>query len=195
MLQNYTLRSLCLKPFQTQLIFLQICKPYSSRSSNGDDEKDLNAARQWFAKFNKNSIPASISSTTYVAASGSGGQKTNKTSSKANTIWKMSALEHHIPKILVSELRSSRYYVKSSDSIQIQCDAHRNRTQNMDETHVRFNNEIKKLYDQKVPGITSAEQQAKVVKLIKSENTLRLKIKKQHGDKKRARSGGGRENF
>lgn len=180
MLQNHTLRSLCLKPVQSQLVFLQNCKAYSSRSS-GDDEKDIDAARQWFSRFNKNTIPESISSTTYVAASGSGGQKTNKycvpeyvswtllivwrTSSKANTIWKISALKKHVPKLLISELLSCRYYVKSSDAIQIQCDAHRNRTQNKDETLIRLNDEIKKIYRETVPGITSAEQQAKVDKL------------------------------
>jgi peptidyl-tRNA hydrolase ICT1 len=77
----------------------------------------------------------------------------------------MSALEKHVPKLLVSELQSCRYYVKSSDSIQIQCDAHRNRKQNRDETLIRLNDEIKKIYDKRVPGVTSAEQQAKVDKL------------------------------
>lgn len=77
----------------------------------------------------------------------------------------MSALEYHIPKILVPELRSCRYYVKSSDSIQIQCDAHRNRTENKNETHLRLNDEIKRIYSKRVPGVTSSEQQAKVEKL------------------------------
>src|SRR6201747_277262 len=68
----------------------------------------------------------------------------SRTSSKATTVWPMSALQRHIPKVLLPELRSCRLYVRSSDTIQIQCDSHRNRSENKSETHRRLNEEMKK---------------------------------------------------
>lgn len=78
MLQIYTVRALNFRPFHKQLALVQSCKAYSSRPETEDDDKDLDTARQWFAKFNKNTIPEKISTTEYSKASGSGGQKTNK---------------------------------------------------------------------------------------------------------------------
>lgn len=88
-----------------------------------------------------------------------------RTSSKAHTVWAMSALQNHVPKILIRELRGCRYYTASSDSIQIDCDAQRNRTENKNETHRRLQEMIKKLYQASVPGVTTPEQQSKVAKL------------------------------
>lgn len=67
-----------LTPRHSQLGLLGACKAYLSNPSGSEDTKDLDAARKWFAAFNKTTIPESIAKTEYVKASGSGGQKTNK---------------------------------------------------------------------------------------------------------------------
>jgi len=182
MLRGYAFPSLHFRAIPCQFAFIQNSRASSSRSGDTDNERELDLARKWFSNFNKHAIPESISKTTYTRASGSGGQKTNKfvhqmhcdyialliairTSSKANTTWAMSALEDHVPKILIPELRGCRYYVASSDAIAIQSDTHRNRTQNKSETHDKLQEEIKRLYSQRVPGVTSPEQKAKIEQL------------------------------
>jgi peptidyl-tRNA hydrolase ICT1 len=178
MLQSQTFGSLCLKSLARQLSFIKTSRTYSSKSA---DEEDLEAARNWFRTFNKNTIPYSISHTTFSRASGSGGQKVNKyvcmgtlppfiltfsrTSSKATTVWPLQALQRYVPKVLVPELRSCRFYVSSSDSISIQCDASRGQTDNKEETHRKLLEEIKQIYKKRVPGVTSPEQKAKIDQL------------------------------
>lgn len=77
----------------------------------------------------------------------------------------MSSLRLYVPKILVPELRSSSYYVASSDSISIQCDTHRDQSSNMEETHARLYEEVQRIFKHRVPGETSAEQRKKVEEL------------------------------
>ncbi|KAH7382867.1 hypothetical protein BKA64DRAFT_683384 [Cadophora sp. MPI-SDFR-AT-0126] len=174
-----------------QLSIVQNRRAYSAQSGNENVAADLDAAREWFKRFTKGTIPAKIGQTTYSRSSGPGGQKVNKTSSKATTVWPLYALRGHVPKVLHQGLRDSNYYVTSSDSISIQCDSTRSQTGNKDETYARLHDEISRIYKRRVPGITSPEQKQKIEHLKKIENTVRLKIKKMHGDKKRSRSGGG----
>ncbi|PSS08971.1 hypothetical protein M430DRAFT_37115 [Amorphotheca resinae ATCC 22711] len=194
MLRSQALRSLCWKPLSEQLRFTQNLRGYASQSVDAN-EADLDAARRWFSNFNKNTIPESISRTTFSRASGAGGQKVNKTSSKATTVWAISSLQRYVPKVLISELRSCRYYVPSSDSISIQSDTSRSQTDNTEDTHRKLMEEIKQIYKKSVPGVTSPEQKERVDQLKKSENLARLKMKKRHGDKKKARSGGRSADF
>lgn len=77
----------------------------------------------------------------------------------------MSSLQYHVPKLLLSELRSCRYYISSSDSISIQCDSNRSQPDNTQETHNKLMEEIKDIYVKRVPGITSPEQKARIDKL------------------------------
>ena len=86
----------------------------------------------------------------------------NRTSSKATTVWPVDSVKLHVPRFLYQKLRSSRYYVSSSDSFSIQCGVHRNRSENKDETHRRLNEEIRQIYKSTVPGVTSPEQKQKV---------------------------------
>ncbi|KUJ14664.1 uncharacterized protein LY89DRAFT_698343 [Mollisia scopiformis] len=163
----------------------------SSHSKSDDEEADFEAAREWYKGFNKTTIPSKIAETSFSRASGPGGQKTNKTSSKATTTWPLHALLRHVPKVLHQDLRACRYYVPSSDSITIQCDTDRNQSNNREETYQRLTDEIAKMYKKRVPGVTSLEQKKRVENLMKADNAARLRMKKSHGDKKRARSGGG----
>ncbi len=80
-------------------------------------------------------------------------------------MWPVDSLKRHIPRALQPEIRSSRYYVSSSDTISIQCDVHRSQSDNKDETHRRLYEEIRQIYKSVVPGVTSAEQKKKVENL------------------------------
>jgi peptidyl-tRNA hydrolase ICT1 len=180
MLQSFVFRPLYSKVLRlpSKLVFVHYSRAYSR---SGTSEDDFDAARRWYLSFNKNSIPESISKTSYSRASGPGGQKTNKyvtdgacfrsalittrTNSKATTTWHLSLLEQHVPKVIYQELPNCRYYVSSSNSISIQCDLHRSQGENKSETYQRLNDEIKKMYIDIVPGVTSPEQKAKIEQL------------------------------
>ncbi|KAF8857065.1 hypothetical protein BDZ45DRAFT_675011 [Acephala macrosclerotiorum] len=193
MLQRYALGTFSATPFRSHSFpaLQQIRTTYSSHSRSSDDEADFDAAREWHRRFNKSTIPVKIATTTFSCSSGPGGQKTNKTASKATTTWSVKALMPHVPKVLHKELRGCRYYAPSSDSIIIQCDSDRSQTSNKEENFQRLADEITKMYKKKVPGVTSLAQKERVEKMIKADNSARLRMKKMHGDKKRARKGGG----
>ena len=84
-----------------------------------------------------------------------------RTSSKATTNWPRSALATHMPKALHQSLKTSRYYVSSSDSISIQCDSHRGQTENEEENYRRLHDEISQIYKRSIPGVTSQEKKQK----------------------------------
>lgn len=88
-----------------------------------------------------------------------------RTSSKATTVWPLATLCNHVPKPLHQGLRSSRYYVLSSDSITIQCDSHRSQTDNTTETHRRLADEITRIYKDTIPGVTSPEKKKRLEEL------------------------------
>ncbi|KAH8819662.1 peptidyl-tRNA hydrolase domain-containing protein [Xylogone sp. PMI_703] len=148
--------------------FSQVARSIASRTSpyeNPNNSAEYEDARKWYEQFNKDTIPRKLGKTEFSRSSGPGGQKVNKTSSKATTVWPMSSLQNHIPKILIPELRNSNYYVSSSDSISIQCDTYRDQTGNLEETHTRLHDEIKHAFKHRIPGVTSAEQREKVDQL------------------------------
>lgn len=90
----------------------------------------------------------------------------HRTSSKATTDWPVTALEKYVPKILISELRSScRYYVASTDKIAITCDSSRSQYDNKQETHHKLAEEIKRIYKSRIPGVTTLEQKARVAQM------------------------------
>ncbi|RKF64361.1 hypothetical protein OnM2_019010 [Erysiphe neolycopersici] len=128
-------------------------------------EADIDDARDWFSKFKSDSLPDKIAKTTFSRASGPGGQKTNKTSSKATTLWPIKSLFQHIPRALHADLMKSRYFVSSTQSILIKCDTHRSQASNTAETHKRLFQELTEIYHKRIPGITTLEQKKRVQKL------------------------------
>ncbi|TVY78434.1 hypothetical protein LSUE1_G007029 [Lachnellula suecica] len=183
MLRGHTFRTICSAPLQSQLEFLQISRSYSSGSRNQNEAADLADARSWFRNFSPTTIPERIGQTEYVKSSGPGGQKTNKTSSKAETVWDLDALADHVPKVLHQGLRDSRYYVKSSNQMAIKCDSHRSRTDNKKETHKRLFDEITKLYKARVPGVTSPEQKRRIEEFISSNPPIEIHAVRGHADR------------
>ena len=63
--------------------------------------------------------------------------------------------------ILQRSLRSSKYYVKRSDSILVQAQTQRSRAANTDENRAKLVEEIERMYKDLVPGITSPDTKKK----------------------------------
>jgi hypothetical protein len=77
MLHMQVLKSLSKSPSRGQLALLQDCRAYSSRSISDSEAADLDAAREWFRRFKKSTIPEKIGKTEFSRSSGPGGQKVN----------------------------------------------------------------------------------------------------------------------
>ncbi|RDL31881.1 Uncharacterized protein BP5553_09283 [Venustampulla echinocandica] len=174
---------------QHHLVLAQTLRTYSARSGSDSQATEFEAARHWFQNFDQSAIAelGKLSKTDFSRSSGPGGQKVNKTSSKATTVWSMGDLLRHVPKVFHSSLRTNRYYAPASDSISIQCDTNRNRIDNKNETYQRLAQEITRIYKSEVPGVTSEEQKQRVIELQKAASNNRLKMKKKHSDKKQSR--------
>jgi len=88
-----------------------------------------------------------------------------RTSSKATTVWPVPAIFDYVPKALHTDIRNSRYYVASSNSLIIQCDTNRSQAENENETHGRLFDEIKQIYKKRIPGITTPETKKRIEQL------------------------------
>ena len=58
---------------------------------------------------------------------------------------------------------------------------------NEEENHNRLFQEIKHIYQKKIPGATSVEQKEKVKKLKNYEKAAKMRMKKMHSAKKSSR--------
>jgi peptidyl-tRNA hydrolase ICT1 len=77
MFHMHVLKSLFKPPSRGQLALLQDCRAYSSRTIGDGKAADLDAAREWFRRFNKSTIPEKIGKTEFSRSGGPGGQKVN----------------------------------------------------------------------------------------------------------------------
>lgn len=77
----------------------------------------------------------------------------------------MELIKPYVPKILHSELRQSRFYVASSDSLQISAQTSRSQQKNKDECHEKLYELLKDLSKRSVPGETLDSQKQKVERL------------------------------
>jgi hypothetical protein len=75
---RHVLKAWSKSPSQGQLTLLQDCRTYSSRPTSDSEAADLDAAREWFRRFNKSTIPEKIAKTEFSRSSGAGGQAVNK---------------------------------------------------------------------------------------------------------------------
>lgn len=74
----------------------------------------------------------------------------------------MDLIMDHVPKILHSELRSSRFYVASSDSLQISAQTSRKQQGNKNECREKLYNLIIDISERVIPGETSATQKLRI---------------------------------
>lgn len=130
-----------------------------------------------------------LATTRFDRSSGKGGQHVNKTNSKATTSWQLSSIAQLLPPMIVKELRSSRYYSKNSDALIIQSQEGRVQRDNEEDCHNKLHQHIAEIAKKVIPGETTAETKEKHAKQEKAANNARLRVKKQHSDKKQSRSG------
>ncbi|KAI1169453.1 peptidyl-tRNA hydrolase domain-containing protein [Nemania sp. FL0916] len=162
-------------------------QPYEA-SFNQDE---LEEARKWYASFNIDSLPKGH--TTYSRSSGPGGQHVNKTESKATSVWPISELSKGMPKLVRSQLKSSRYYSVRNDAISIQAQEQRSRTANTDLNRQKLFDEVHRLFREHVPGATSEETIKKHEAVEKAFQQSRVRSKKHQSAKKASRKGGGHD--
>ena len=85
----------------------------------------------------------------------------SRTESKATTFWAVSELSQGLPSLLRPGLRTSKYYARRNDSITVQAQTQRSRSANEDENRRKLAEEILKIYQERVPGVTSQEKAKK----------------------------------
>jgi len=78
----------------------------------------------------------------------------------------MESIKPYVPTILHSELRQSRFYVASSDSLQMSAQTSRSQQENKDECHAKLHELLKDLSKRFIPGQTSEAQKQKIERLL-----------------------------
>ncbi|OHF04432.1 peptidyl-tRNA hydrolase domain-containing protein [Colletotrichum orchidophilum] len=149
------------------------------------DPEELEKARSWHRSFNGSQLPKG--QTSFARSSGPGGQHVNKTESKAVTVWPIKDILPVLPKLLHQGIRESKYYTARSDSLTFQAQTHRQREANSEENQQKLVDEIKRIYQETVPGETSPDKKKKHAEIAKSFNEGRLRQKKQLSSKKQNR--------
>jgi len=77
----------------------------------------------------------------------------------------MELIKPYVPKILHSELQQSRFYVASSDSLQMSSQTSRSQRENKEECYEKLHELLKDLSRRFIPGETSDAQRQKIDKL------------------------------
>ncbi|KAK5625216.1 hypothetical protein RRF57_000932 [Xylaria bambusicola] len=162
------------------------------------DQDEIDEAHKWFASFTQDSLPKAHN--TYSRMQGHMAAvlessvmmmlTRTRTETKATSVWPLSELCKGLPKLMRSPMRSSRYYIKRSDSIMIHSQTHRSKTANTDENCKKLYNEMCKIYREQIPAPTSETKRKKHEAAEKAFNQNRLKVKKQLSLKKASRKGG-----
>lgn len=155
-------------------------------------EEDINKAKAWLLTFKGSEIPRDFFDISYSRSSGAGGQKVNKTSSKATV-----ALEDHrwldpqfcywIPKAVRTQLSEKKIrYETKMGGLLIQSDASRNRDVNTDECFRKLADEIKNTtyFAEEV----SEEDKQRWEEIRADRKEKRMFNKKRQSDKKKGRS-------
>ena len=155
-------------------------------------EKEVSAAREWLNTFSSEHVPPYIFDISYSRASGPGGQKVNKTSSKATVSlsaeeWLNPQVCFWIPGPVRAQLQEKgiRYQTKSG-GILIQSDSSRSRDTNTRECFSKLAHEIKKAVS--FPNETNEEDLRKWDEVKQDQREKRLFHKKRNSDKKKSRS-------
>lgn len=155
-------------------------------------EKDIEAAKLWLQNFSTKKIPIREFDISFSRASGPGGQKVNKTSSKATVSlspdkWLNPQFCYWIPKAIRDQLETKpvRYETKNGGLV-IQSDTSRNRDVNAEECFNKLLREIKAntYFEQEM----SDDDKKKWAELKEQSKEKRLFSKKKQSDKKKSRS-------
>lgn len=149
-------------------------------------------AKSWMETFQAEQIPRHDFSISYSRSSGPGGQKVNKTSSKATVSlepfqWLNPKICWWIPGPVREQIsvQNFRYQTKSGGLL-IQSDLSRNREVNTEECFRKLLGELKQVvyFEEEA----SEEDKKKWQKISEQQKEYRLKEKKRNSEKKKARS-------
>lgn len=155
-------------------------------------EKEIEQSKKWLETFTHTEIPTHVFDITYSRSSGPGGQKVNKTSSKATVslepgLWLSTQVCYWIPKPVQAQLQAKgiRYETKTGGLL-IQSDTSRNRDMNSELCFKRLLEEIKsKVY---FASEASEEDKEKWTQLEEDFKERKKYHKKKQSDKKKNRS-------
>lgn len=164
-------------------------------STSPDSEfsaEEISKAKEWRENFSSTQVPGNIFEISYSRASGAGGQKVNKTSSKATIAlgpdqWLHPQFCYWIPKPIRSQIHENKIrYETKSGGILVQSDLTRNRDTNTDECFRKLIQEIKD--NTFFAGETSEEDKKRWQEIKDDRKEKRLFNKKRQSDKKKHRS-------
>lgn len=161
------------------------------RFKSSFSQEEVEAARKWL-DVAETKIPRRIFDITYSRSSGPGGQKVNKTSSKATVAlepwkWLNPQFCYWIPKPILEQLNEKkiRYHTKLGGLL-IQSDKTRNREDNTDECFMKLAEEIRNnVYFE---SEASEEDKLKWEELAKVSKERRMLQKKKQSEKRKMRS-------
>jgi len=155
------------------------------------NSSDVLKSKEWLQSFDSSQIPRHLFNISYSRSSGPGGQKVNKTSSKATVSlnegeWLQSSKCYWIPSPIRQQLHEKPIrYVTKSNGLLIQCDTSRSRDQNTNNCFSRLLEEIKsKVY---FSSDVKEEDKAKWIQLEEDFKERKKFNKKKQSDKKRNR--------
>ncbi|PVH17023.1 uncharacterized protein CXQ87_004582 [Candidozyma duobushaemuli] len=169
-------------------IFLSTSSPrfYSQKSFS---KEEIEEAKRWL---DNPQINRAVFEITYSRSSGPGGQKVNKTSSKATVAlepwkWLNPQFCFWIPKPILAQIEEKRirYHTKSGGLL-IQSDRSRNREDNTADCFKKLGDEIRRVVE--FEGKVSEEDKAKWEELAKVSKERRMEQKKRQKEKKQGRS-------
>lgn len=161
-------------------------------SDNQFSEEEIEKSKKWLSSYNEFKIPRNLFEIGYSRSSGPGGQKVNKTSSKATISlepheWLNPQFCYWIPEPIREQIaeKGIRYQTKSG-GILIQSDSSRNRETNTDECFRKLLQEIRdNTYFATEP---SEEDKQRWEEIRADRKEKRLFNKKKQSDKKKSRS-------
>lgn len=164
-------------------IFVRTVRQLHGGSTSNDSIK---AAKKWVRDLSPQLLPKSHFRLTYSRSSGPGGQKVNKTSSKATLTLNNWRSAEWIPQEVKKQLMENgfRYATKSGDWV-IQNDTDRSRVQNAELCFIKLCDEIKRSVV--FAGEVSEEDKQKWKEIRKKTNEIRLKEKQMRSQKKQSR--------
>lgn len=152
---------------------------------------EIEGARKWLLSFDHAKVPRSIFEISFSRSSGPGGQKVNKTSSKATVSlephqWLQPQFCYWIPKPILSQIATKKLrYQTKAGGLLIQSDSSRNRETNTDECFRKLVQAIKETAH--FEAEVSEEDKRKWAEIAEEQKEKRLYHKKKQSDKKKLR--------